>query len=154
MRVNVKSTDGTELRAAGAAVLNPAIAEAVERMRAEEARLAGEIQKLRAELAAVESARGALEGAGKSAVSAGRVRLRAPRGFLSEKIVEVVNAADEPLRRAQIIERLRERGYEFTLAPAAITRELIILTKGRKLKRAGDKTDSQYVAVARGQKRG
>jgi len=137
-----------------AAVLNPAILEAVERMRAEEARLAGEIQKLRAELAAVVAAREGLEGAGKSALLAGGVRLRAPRGLLSEKIMEVVNAAEEPLRRAQIIERLRERGYEFTLAPAAITRELIILTKGRKLKRAGDKTDSQYVAVSRGKKAG
>jgi len=153
MRVNVKSADGKEPRSSGALV-NAAIADAVARMREEEVRLRGEISRLQAELGAVARARAALErgsartGSSSLSTASGVGRLRAPRGFLPRRILEVVAASEEPVSRAQIIDELRASGYEFTLAPAAITRELVALVRARKLKREGADNAARYVAVA------
>jgi|GEM_PF-1376394 len=165
MRVNQKQAGTDSAKVVGAVTssasfsVNPAISEAVARMGEEEERLRGEISRLQAELAAVQRARVALERGGRASVVAegavsGRVRLRAPRGFLPRRIVEVVAAGAGPLSRAQIIEQLRGSGYEFTLAPAAITRELVALVRARRLKREGADNAARYVAVARGKRRG
>jgi len=119
-------------------------------MREEQVRLQGEIDRLMEQLRAVESARAALEGKSGGGASGGR-RRRAPKGFLARRIVEVLRAAaEEPLGRARIIEALRAGGYEFTLAPTAITRELIALTRARRIRRIGADNDARYTAVVRG----
>ncbi|KXU37934.1 hypothetical protein AXK12_00795 [Cephaloticoccus capnophilus] len=115
-------------------------------MREEEGRLHGEIARLQLELRAVEKARvGLMRGCGGAAVG----RLRAPRGYLPRRILAVVGKASEALPRAEIIEGLRAEGYEYTLAPEAITRELVALTRAGKLKRIGSDNAARYEAVSR-----
>jgi len=155
MRVNSKQSEEGQSELVSE---NSAVAGLVQQMRAEEERLRGEIARLNAELAAVGRARVALERgsvrAGSSSLStaSGVGRLRAPKGFLPSQILEVVRAAQEPLSRGQIVERLRAAGYGFTLAPQAITRELVALVKARKLKREGKDNAARYVAVSRGKR--
>jgi len=158
MRVNDKSADGNQPRSASWSE-SSAVAGLIQQMREEEERLRSEIARLSAELAAVARARVALErGSVRAAAPASSStvsvagRLRAPKGYLPKRILDVLRASEGALSRGQIIERLRESGYEFTLAPAAITRELIALVRARKLKREGMDNAARYVAVSRGRK--
>jgi DNA-binding transcriptional ArsR family regulator len=109
--------------------MNPAIKQALAKMNQE-------VRRLETELAKAKAIRNAIE-----------KTVKAPKGMLRERILKVLRSADRPLKNGDLRSTIRKAGYEFSLSPLHMTKQLMALRDEKLIRRIGEGTKAAYVIV-------
>jgi hypothetical protein len=123
--------------------MNPAIKEALAKVIEEEKRLKGEHARIGSELEKLKGVRVALERANNITPTSGK----APKGTLKAAILSVLKGSKAPMTNKQIRTALKQNGYEYSLSPLHVTKQLIALLAERpcQIKRVGEGIKAAYL---------